>query len=372
MTYVVTLTGGKNNSGDFLIKKKAHDLIQNYFDDIDIVDINGWEVSEKDLELINGAKALLLTGGPALIPNVVPAIYSLENLIDEIQVPIATFGVGWFHANGDWKDLNNYNFNKSSQKLFNRLANNGITNSVRDYFTYQLLKDNGVKNVIMTGCPVLFNGGKLAVSNTPKCDLNVAVSLGVGFKDMDLLFEQTIQLLDQAKIRFNNITAVFHHGLEKQKYVPSTLTKKQNKLVKYLEYKNIKYVDASGSAEALMSTYDEFDLHLGYRVHAHLYMLSQGKPSYLIAEDGRGTGQQQVLGELNFKSYKYSMNSKLFRGAHRLGLKMPTKTVDKSFVKKFIDFIDSEVSSGYVKNKCSIYTINQHFISMKKFLDKIK
>ena len=39
-------------------------------------------------------------------------------------------------------------------------------------------------------------------------------------------------------------------------------------------------------------------MHVGYRVHAHLYCLSHSTPSYLIAEDSRGLGMLEALGEL--------------------------------------------------------------------------
>ncbi len=47
-----------------------------------------------------------------------------------------------------------------------------------------------------------------------------------------------------------------------------------------------------------LKVYDNSDLHLGYRVHGHLYVLSHRKPSFLIAEDSRGTGALMTLGGL--------------------------------------------------------------------------
>jgi hypothetical protein len=373
MSYVVTLTGGKNNSGDFLIKYKAHALLNKIRPDLKVIDLNGWEVSEKDLEVINGATVLLLTGGPALIPNMVPAIYSVGDILDKIKVPIATFGIGWFHANGDWKDTTSFVLNKQTRELFSRLSSNGILNSVRDHFTYEIMANNGVKNVVMTGCPVLYNGGKLANTeiSANRDEFKVALSLGVGFKDMASLYSQTKGLLLQAKDNFADITAIFHHSLSVHEFVASSLTRKQQDLVDFLEKNNIKYVDASGSAEALMQTYDNYDLHFGYRVHAHLYMLSQGKPSYLIAEDGRGTGQQQVLGEPNFRSYTYSANSKALRGIHRLGVKLPTKLIDKDFVPKFVRYIKADIDADLVKHDCSIFHIRKHFKTMQTFIERL-
>jgi hypothetical protein len=38
------------------------------------------------------------------------------------------------------------------------------------------------------------------------------------------------------------------------------------------------------------------DFHIGYRVHSHIFSLSQRKASILIAEDSRGVGQVAAMG----------------------------------------------------------------------------
>lgn len=38
-----------------------------------------------------------------------------------------------------------------------------------------------------------------------------------------------------------------------------------------------------------LEIYDECDLHVGFRVHAHVSALNRRKPSYLLEQDGRGT-----------------------------------------------------------------------------------
>lgn len=55
--------------------------------------------------------------------------------------------------------------------------------------------------------------------------------------------------------------------------------------------------DASGSHVSSIGRYRSYDLHVGYRVHAHLDFLSRRHASILIAEDGRGYGQQMTLND---------------------------------------------------------------------------
>jgi hypothetical protein len=56
-------------------------------------------------------------------------------------------------------------------------------------------------------------------------------------------------------------------------------------------------VDITGAAEGF-EVYDRAGLHIGYRVHAHLYSLSRAVPSYLVAEDSRGRGVHETVGML--------------------------------------------------------------------------
>ncbi|MGN8224835.1 polysaccharide pyruvyl transferase family protein [Gracilimonas sp. BCB1] len=157
MDYYVLLTGGKNNAGDFLIKHRAKNLLKTIRDDRNFVDINAWEPIEGEkLDLVNKSKGLLLTGGPALVSNIYNGTYRLNQDLDNIKVPIISFGIGWNSEKGNWEDVNDYGFSSQSHHLLKRLSNNGFYNSVRDYHTYQVMKDNGVENVLMTGCPALY------------------------------------------------------------------------------------------------------------------------------------------------------------------------------------------------------------------------
>lgn len=373
--YYVTLTGGKNNAGDFLIKRQAHALLRHLRPDREILDINGWEVSEsKCLDLINNSQALLLTGGPAVVPNMVPNIYSIAGFIDKIAVPIYTYGLGWFHANGEFGDIGNFRFNTPTRQLLAKISQNGGFNSVRDYHTAMLLKRNGVDNTVMTGCPVLYNGGLLPECiRLPSDRPSIAFSLGVGFKDSRNIERQTKDMLMLLAERYGtaNLCVVFHHSLEKHQYVATTLHRKQVEFTRWLDSLEINYVDISGSAQKLIDAYSEYDVHIGYRVHAHLFMLSQGRPSFLVAEDGRGTGQQQVLGEPAFRSYRYASNSKIFRGLQRFGIKVPNKLPMFMISRTLCDYVDHEVQLSYPKNKATLMQIELHFSSMRKFLERL-
>jgi hypothetical protein len=55
-------------------------------------------------------------------------------------------------------------------------------------------------------------------------------------------------------------------------------------------------VFAARSPEEAQAFYNGCDLHVGSRLHAHLYFLSQAKRSFLSAVDGRSAGMARTLG----------------------------------------------------------------------------
>lgn len=105
---------------------------------------------------------------------------------------------------------------------------------------------------------------------------------------------QSMYLLKKLKEKFNDaeILVSFHRGLEGS----------QRKIAKFAKNLNIEIYDAHGAAFKL-GIYDDFDLHIGYRVHAHIYFLSMRKPSYLIMEDSRGYGIINTFGGCEISAY---------------------------------------------------------------------
>ena len=71
----------------------------------------------------------------------------------------------------------------------------------------------------------------------------------------------------------------------------------------FAESHHCKVVDVSGNISHLQF-YDSCDLHIGYRLHAHLYFLSLRKPSYVIAEDFRALESLNTLANFGFTGWR--------------------------------------------------------------------
>ena len=81
------------------------------------------------------------------------------------------------------------------------------------------------------------------------------------------------------------------------------LAKQQRRLLKILKQENCECVDIAFSANG-MEQYEKCDLHIGFRVHAHICNLSIRNRSILIEEDSRGSGVNEALGLKGIKAYK--------------------------------------------------------------------
>jgi len=307
----VILTGSKNNAGDYLIKYRAKQLFSDLRPDRKIIDINGWEqLNTEKLAIINESKALILMGGPALIENMVPKVYALTNNLEDIKVPIIMMGIGWKSKKGNWEDTYNYPLNIKTSSLLNKIDNSGYLSSARDYHTLNAIRFNGCNNFLMTGCPAYYDKDFINTELQLKEVNKVAFSLGVAFIEspsMEKLMKENI-LACKEKFSDKEFEVVFHHSLDREKFKDaynssSAHVNKHNDFANWLEIEGIRYVDISGSAENLTSYYSNVDLHIGYRVHAHIFMNSIARKSILVSEDGRAKGVKGAIGGIVLDGY---------------------------------------------------------------------
>ncbi|MEA2019080.1 MAG: polysaccharide pyruvyl transferase family protein [Campylobacterota bacterium] len=371
----VILTGSKNNAGDFLIKYRAKQLFSELRQDRNIIDVDRWKpFSDETLENVNNSKALILMGGPALQPNMYPNLYKMRKL-DEIKVPIVTMGVGWSSKSGDWEDTYKYEFSKTAKELLDRVENSGYMSSVRDYHSLNALHSSGYKNFLMTGCPAYYSIDKIGNGFKPYEIKKVAFSLGVAFnhsKSMEKLVKENIlRLKDYFADR--EFVVVFHHSIDAYKRsngVSKSLFDSQIKILNWLESHNIKYVDISGSAESLIDYYSSVDLHIGYRVHAHIFMNSIAKYTILLNEDGRGKSIKNVIGGVTIDAYHNYDDSLVTRKLNQL-FNYDKYQANTNLTQQLISEIEYEQTIDSNRYKISRLNIDNNFEIMKKFLAQL-
>lgn len=337
------LTGAKKNIGDFLIGERAKNLLKTYVDE-DILEINRFGDITPFLNKINQSRALILCGGPAYTTDFYPNIYNLTEIIDQIKVPIIPFGLGWtgkpFHA------PDQFNFTSTALDFVTKIHNSIEFSSCRDVLTKEILAQNNIENVKMTGCPVWYH---LDSFHKPFNKLEQPKTIIVSTGAKQALLFQTISLLRMVKTLFpdSKIIVTYHRGIFPGKNTPLRKGLSYTSIAMYAKFLGMEVRDVSGDLSKI-AFYENCDLHMGYRVHAHLDFLSRKKPSLLINEDGRGLGMVKSL-ELPIFNYD-------------------EKKVIRKVEKQLLTYKNEEFKSFQHTFKL----IENHFETMKEFLNYLK
>lgn len=378
-SYVI-LTGSKNNAGDFLIKHRAKKLFDEIRPDRKIIDFNAWEpINEEKLGIINQASALILMGGPALQRNMYPGIYKLPADLEQIKTPIVTMGIGWKSINGSWQDTYQYPLNQTSCELLDRIKSDGLTSSVRDFHTLNVLQAKGYDNFLMTGCPAYYDLAHLTEPfQFPDKIEKIAFSLGVSFINSFSMEKQMKDLILQLKEEFKGkvFEVVFHHGLDPEVFSKAYVgkanhNKRHNEFAAWLKDQNMTFVDISGSAEKLIDYYSSVDLHIGYRVHAHIFMNSVKKLSLLISEDGRAKGSKSTIGGMVVDGFSAYNNGFVHKVMARLSVNFDRFITSSHSFEETRKTIAYEINTKGQRSRQSHVLIQQNYGFMSDFLKKL-
>ncbi len=285
------LSGAKKNVGDFLIYERCKELIKAHTGVSDFLEIPRWEPLDPVLKRVNESRAVILCGGPGYSPDFYPGIFPLAQHLPEIEVPIVPMGLGWVGTPMKRPDV--FRFTADSLEALQHIHRGIAYSSVRDPITEGILRRHGVGNVLMTGGPAWYSLPDLDVAfQTPDEIQRIVLSDPANPR----LYGQAIRLMQEMRGLFPDAEGyfVFHRGLRADEHTLRRRAAASQILSVFARILRFRPIDASYGTERI-DFYRDVDLHVGYRVHAHLYFLSIRKPSYLIAEDGRGIGQMEGL-----------------------------------------------------------------------------
>ena len=287
---IVTLTGAFKNVGDHLIGYRARALVREHADP-DVVNINRKEIDELAYESMAQARAVLLAGGPAYQSQIYPSVYDLD--LDRIETPVLAYGLGWKGKLGQAPE--HFEFSPEAKGFVERIHQDATRfSSARDQLTVNMLAHQGIKNVAMTGCPAWYDLDKIdrdfVFDADPK---NIAISAPA------VPQAGLAELINRVKKRFPHSSRylLFNAGYRstRSKNAPSN-TRWNYYLMAHARLHGFRSVSLESDLDGFQDLMGQVDLHIGYRVHSHLYALSQRRSSILIAEDSRGVGQLMALG----------------------------------------------------------------------------
>lgn len=306
--YYLLLTGAYNNVGDFLIVHRAKKLLEKYRPDREIIEVSRKKAFGSSLlDQVNGAKAVLITGGPALRRNIWPKMIKLSDDLSKIKSPILMYGIGWKNRNNSWQSALEFEFSEGTKELLRKIDGNGYTNSLRDYTSLAICDWNGLKNFQITGCPGMYNeSGVPATVRIPEKVKSILISTGVSYLKDNEIFRDLLYIADEIKRYFPDaaVKAAFHHSTDRELLAAEYGSKsphvqfhgKTVSLMEGFEKRGVESLDVSRDLDFFRDVYRSADAHIGYRVHGHIYTISSGKPSVLISEDSRGMGFKEIIG----------------------------------------------------------------------------
>lgn len=279
--------------------------------------------------------------------------------------------MGWKGRNGFPDTVNKYDFSDATMSLLHRIEKDGFPLGCRDLYSEAVLKRSGINNTVMTGCAAWYDlkyVDSTQLNNFGSEIRKIYVSEPARIEN----FNQFIGVINFLKSRFPKaeIKAVFHRGVSTDEYTSDKAGKALAELCSKLNQMNIPYEDISFGSDKL-STYEECDIHIGYRVHAHIYNLSQRRRSILIQEDGRGSGVNQALGLREVfafevePEYKNQFIQKSLRKINLLGKPSETVCVDID------DYLTALEKENYIQYKWAFERMRYYYGNMRKHLAQL-
>ncbi len=291
---LVVLSGAKKNIGDFLIVDRACKLLESILGE-ELVVLPRWEPLDGHVETVAKARAVVVGGGPGVLPSMYPKIYPLFSdpaKLRELGVPLRLLGVGWFASRGDAPEMRRFAWTPET-KAFLEVMVDALAISTRDAVTRRLLLAKGLSDVTMSGCPVFYDLRHLGEPYRRPADVRMVVYTT---PQSPRYVSQSLELLRAVVERFPGarVIAAFHRGLQADEFTAPAEAARFTEMAKRCAELGAEVRDVSYDLDKI-AFYDDADFHIGYRVHAHLRFLSGRKPSVLLEEDGRGRGFAEVL-----------------------------------------------------------------------------
>lgn len=339
----IILSGAIKNIGDFLIFDRAKKLLNEFVSD-NLIEYRRDTSFDHKISELNSSRGIIICGGPGFSSTMYPNIYALTSNLKNIQVPIIPLGVGW--SGKPKNEPEKFNFSDSSRELMDYIDQTSGLYSCRDEITKQILIREKYEKVIMTGCPVWYDIKSLGKEFSEKKEVKKIVFTTPADRN---LFKQTIKLLNLLKRIFpkSEIYISFHRGIKPDKYTGYRSAAVYMAESFYSKWKGFKVVDTSFDLKKI-DFYNDCDLHIGFRVHAHLFFLSKRLPSILISEDGRGSGMAKTFNLPDFFAF------------------------DPQLTQKIEEYVKLCLNTNFGNMKHTSKFIDDQFPVMHDFLNKIK
>lgn len=289
---LLVLHGAKKNVGDFLIRDRGLALLRHIRPKQEIVTAERWRPLDPDT--IARADAVVLCGGPGLQEDFYPGTFPLTPDIGALTKPVLPLALGWSGRPAGHPER--FFFDEPSCRALTSIHARIGWSSVRDDVSLGILRNAGVGEVRRSGCTAWYHLPSLGKPPVPPSTIRgVVFTPPAGSRR---LFIESLRIMRLLRARYPRARryCVFHRGLRTDGETSHTEAVVVRAMAAVASSLGFEIVDAAYDLSRI-AFYGDADLHVGYRVHAHLSFVSQHRPSLLISEDGRGVGQAVTLGD---------------------------------------------------------------------------
>ena len=302
----VLLGGARNNCGDYLIVARAQALFAHYLPNTAVTVLDRTKkLSSRDLELMEASDLVVLAGGPLIRNNCAESLNlaeaALSGRLSAMNTPFVIMGGG--AKPPEPFAPTRLRLTAPTARLFEKIESSPYYSGTRDLESIVLLRNAGFGNFCFTGCPAIYSlpppeepCRPFFLENVRKVVFSCGAPGGMGGdavrQHLDVLVAVR-RALPQAEL-----VAAFHHAVEEaelKRLFGGRCPLGWRDLFARVNEAGVRVADISGGLDRMLELYASADLHVGYRVHAHVLMTSWRKPSLLIAEDGRGSGMADVI-----------------------------------------------------------------------------
>jgi hypothetical protein len=328
--------GAVINAGDFLIEERTKALLRYFIPDAEITTLQRVRKDYDDsINYLNSFDAILFAGGPIYQPNIYPSSIPFVSKIHWSKIIPPVFFIG----GGLKTDVYQSVLSPSTKEFFALGLKQGIPLGCRDIQTYRFLKHQGFSKVMITGCPAWYNIDYLNKKDISFKSPNSFMKICVSEPALDTNVRLLKSLIVHLRKRFPQAEIILINHREEK---PSILTMVNN----LGESFGIKYRNIAGLADGF-AIYNDCDLHVGFRVHAHIYNLSIRNFSILFNEDVRGNGVNQTLGLENLNIEEPPFIKKSVFGKYFLGRYNATISNDSIICSQFDDYLEYTEMMNY-------------------------
>ena len=227
----------------------------------------------------------------------------------------------------------------------------------------------------MTGCPTWYDLEHLDLDFEKVGDIKRIVFTPPA---KPLFTSQSLEIMQMIRRVFPKAYLIcsFHRGILNDAHTTESEANRSKVIAKSAEAMGFKVVDSSYGVDKV-SFYKTCDLHIGYRVHGHLYFLSHRRPSFLIHEDGRGRGASEALGMPGVQGWS---RTKLGRAATHFKSKRFPALLEKlkldliprhEATKELENLLEQSVTNKFANFQEVANTMRSYYPAMTKFLESI-